>query len=130
MAFWVPGRKRGQSSDEHMAGSAQFNRGASAAGRDGPGLGPTLAEAPRATAAACLVSGFQTTAGAAAEGAAGTPAEAAPAEETEADKAALPPAGGAGLEEAWTEADAAEAGDGDGSQEEKETEAAAPQVSV
>ncbi|XP_036866801.1 amphiphysin isoform X2 [Manis javanica] len=71
-----------------------------------------------------------TTAGAAAEGAAGTPAEAAPAEETEADKAALPPAGGAGLEEAWTEADAAEAGDGDGSQEEKETEAAAPQEKV
>lgn len=77
-----------------------------------------------------LASGFRTTVGAAAEGAVGTPAEAAPAEEAEADKAALPPAGGAGLEEAWTEADAAEAGDGDGSQEEKETEAAAPQVSV
>lgn len=77
-----------------------------------------------------LASGFRTTVGAAAEGAVGTPAEAAPAEETEADKAALPPAGGAGLEEAWTEADAAEAGDGDGSQEKKETEAAAPQVSV
>ncbi|XP_036866800.1 amphiphysin isoform X1 [Manis javanica] len=76
------------------------------------------------------VEGAVTTAGAAAEGAAGTPAEAAPAEETEADKAALPPAGGAGLEEAWTEADAAEAGDGDGSQEEKETEAAAPQEKV
>lgn len=97
---------------------------------EGPSL--TLVDSHGGTDTTCPVPGLQVVPGTDADVTVATlvsAAEEAPVEEAEMEKAALPTGEGAGVEEARTDADTAQAVDGDRSQPE-ESEVAAPQVSV